>query len=87
MISKSNFNLAKPLLEYQLKVRGEITPLSIDKWDTFMGWKERGKKINPGSKGYRVELFVPFDKGNTGKKTLVGFYLRNKVLFSEEQTY
>jgi len=87
MISKLNFYLAMPLLEYQLKERDENTSLSRDKWDTFIGWKDRGKKINCGSKGYRVELVIPFNKGNIGKKSQTGFMLRNKVLFSEDQTY
>ena len=87
MISKLNFDLAKPLLEHQLKERDEKAPLTRDKWDTFIGWKERGKKINYGSKGYRVEIVVPFNKGNRGKKFFTGFTLSNKVLFSEDQTY
>tara|TARA_S200000501_G_scaffold295113_1_gene280999 strand:- start:598 stop:861 length:264 start_codon:yes stop_codon:yes gene_type:complete len=87
MISKSNFDLAKPYLQYQLNERGECTPLSIDKWDTFAGWNNRGKRITAGSKGYRVEIIVPFDEGNKGKISLTGFSLRYKVLFSADQTY
>ena len=54
MISKSNFELAIPMLQWQLKQRGEIKPLKQEKWDTYAGWNRRGKFISSGSEGYRV---------------------------------
>ena len=86
MISKLNFDTAKPMLIYQLKKRGENSQLTIDKWDTFNGWKKRGRSIRAGSKGYRVEMVVPFIKGYEGTKKITGFSYRQKVLFSEDQT-
>ena len=86
MISKSNFELATPMLQWQLKQRGEIKPLKQEKWDTYAGWNKRGKFISSGSEGYRVELVVPYKSYDTEKKPKTEFALRNKVLFSEDQT-
>ena len=86
MISKNNFDLIKEDLSYQLKGRGLEVRLSREEWDTFLGWKERGKSILKGSKGFKAEIVVPYVITKFGKKTKNGFYFRKTTLFSVEQT-
>ena len=61
MISKSNFDLAKPYLQYQLNERGESTPLSIDKWDTF----DEGNKGKLSLTGFSLRYKVLFSADQT----------------------
>jgi len=86
MISQQNFNLVRPFLKYQIKDRGLNISISRENWDTFNGWKKRGKNICKGSKGFRVELVVPYTASKIKNISKVGFATRQKVLFSEEQT-
>ena len=86
MISKQNFETVRPFLEFQVKDRGLNLSLSRESWDTFSGWKKRGRRITKGSKGFRVELVVPFTVNKIGDIEKVGFVTTKKVLFSENQT-
>ena len=86
MISKLNFESVKQSLEYQVKDRGLNVSLSRETWDTFSGWQKRGKRISKGSKGFKVELVVPFRLSKIGDTETLGFSRSRKVLFSENQT-
>ena len=86
MISQQNFDLVRPFLKYQIKDRGLNISISRENWDTFNGWKKRGKSICKGSMGFRVELVVPYTASKIKNKTKVGFATRQKVLFSGDQT-
>ena len=86
MISQQNFDLVRPFLMYQIKDRGLDVGISRENWDTFNGWKKRGKSICKGSKGFRVELVVPYTTGTIKNRKKVGFATRKKVLFSVDQT-
>jgi len=86
VISKQNFETVKPFLEYQVKDRGLNVSLSRESWDTFSGWKKRGKRISKGSKGFKVELVVPYRLSKMGDIEKLGFTRSRKVLFSENQT-
>jgi len=86
MISQQNFDLVRPFLKYQVKDRGLDVSISRENWDTFNGWKKRGKSICKGSKGFRVELVVPYTTGITRNRKKVDFATRRKVLFSVVQT-
>ena len=86
MISQQNFDLVRPFLKYQVKDRGLDVSISRENWDTFNGWKKRGKSICKGSKGFRVELVVPYATGTIRNRKKVGFATRRKVLFSVDQT-
>jgi len=87
MISQQNFDLVRPFLKYQIKDRGLDVSISRENWDTFNGWKKRGKSICKGSKGFRVELVVPYTTGTIRNRKKVGFATRRKVLFSSDQTF
>ena len=87
MISKQNFALVRTFLEYQVKDRGLNYSVSRESWDTFSGWIKRGKQINKGSKGFKVELVVPYSMGKTGNRAKIGFVTNKKTLFSETQTF
>ena len=86
MISQVNFELARPTLEHQVKERGRNFPIARENWDTYIGWKQRGRDIHYGSKGFRVELVVPYLKDKRGPKLNTGFVRRKKILFSINQT-
>ena len=86
MISKLNFESVKQSLEHQVKDRGLNVSLSRETWDTFSGWQKRGKRISKGSKGFKVELVVPFRLSKIGDTETLGFSRSRKVLFSENQT-
>lgn len=43
MISQNNYELVKPFLYHQAKDRGWNQNFSRADWDTFSGWKKRGK--------------------------------------------
>ena len=86
MISRENYELAKPILSYLVKERGLELLDSRNDWDTFLGWKNRGRSILHGSEGFRVDIVVPYLKGKTGNKSNIGFATRKKILFSREQT-
>ena len=86
MISRLNFEIVKPFLEYQIKDRGLNISLSRENWDTFTGWKKRGKRILRGSKGFQVELVIPFRLSKTRDAEKLGFTRSKKILFSENQT-
>lgn len=87
MISQQNFDLVRPFLMYQIKDRGLDVSISRENWDTFNGWKKRGKSICKGSKGFRVELVVPYTTGTIRNRIKIGFATRKKVLFSVHQTF
>ena len=80
MISKSNFELAVPVLQWHLKQRDEIKPLRWKKLDDYSDWSKRGRFISSRRAGYKVELVVPY-KLYDGKNTKTEFALKNKVLF------
>lgn len=86
MISQQNFDLVRPFLMYQIEDRGLDVSISRESWDTFNGWKKRGKSICKGSKGFKVELVVPYTTGTIRNRKKVGFATRRKVLFSVDQT-
>ena len=86
MISKENYELARPFLIYQIKERGLKLLDSRKDWDTFSGWKRRGRSILYGSKGFRVDMVVPYSIRKTGKNEKIGFSRRSKILFNRDQT-
>ena len=56
MISQNNYELVKPFLDFQIKERGWDINFSRKDWDTFHGWKKRGKSIKTNSvRGVRLE--------------------------------
>tara|TARA_B100000965_G_scaffold391780_1_gene400256 strand:- start:85 stop:348 length:264 start_codon:yes stop_codon:yes gene_type:complete len=87
MISKENYELARPFLIYQSKERGLEFRDSRNDWDTFIGWKKRGRSILYGSEGFRVDMVVPFLIDKIKKNKRVGFVTRNKILFNRKQTF
>ena len=86
MISKSNFNLARSSLGNQAKDRGIKDLISRDNWDTFAGWKKRGRSIQAGSKGFKVEIVVPHSALKRRGLQSVEFARVHKTLFSLSQT-
>jgi len=86
MISKLNFEIVKPFLAYQVQDRGLNISLSRESWDTFSGWKKRGKRILKGSKGFKVELVIPFRLSKSRNNEKLSFTRSKKVLFAENQT-
>ena len=87
MISQQNYEKAQPVLEYEVKKRGWNINLYRRDWDTFSGWKKRGKSIIKGSKGFTVEIIFPYITNKTIKKTKHGFYHGKAKLFSKNQTF
>ena len=71
MISQHNYEKAQPVLEYEVKKRGWNINLYRRDWDTFSGWKKRGKSIIKGSKGFTVEIIFPYIANKTIKKTKI----------------
>ena len=86
MLSTHNFELVRSSLENQIKQRNLNYSLSIKSWDTFPGWKKRGKIISKGSKGFKVDLVVPCENGKKNDQKIIQFLTITKVLFSSEQT-
>ena len=87
MISQNNYELVKPFLDYQVKERGWNLNFSREDWDTFNGWKKRGKSIIKGNKGFRAEIVFPFIKRKRNKMIKHGFFRGRTTLFSVNQTY
>lgn len=87
MISKNNFELIKEDLSHQLEDRGLDQRLSREEWDTFLGWKKRGKSIIKGSKGFKSEIIYPYRKIKSAKNNKMNFYTKRTTLFVIEQTY
>ena len=86
MISKENFELAKPSLDFQTKERGIKFYSSRECWDTFFGWKKRERRILKGSKGFVVEIVFPYIKKKNGGINVYGFHHKRATLFSIDQT-
>ena len=87
MISQENYELAKPFLIFQLKERGLKSLDSRKNWDTFPGWKRRGRSILYGSEGFRVDMVVPHLISKTRKSKKFGFVTRSKILFNRDQIF
>tara|TARA_Y100001970_G_C14177267_1_gene827705 strand:- start:261 stop:533 length:273 start_codon:yes stop_codon:yes gene_type:complete len=87
MISKNNFDLVRLSLGNQAQDRGIKDLISIDKWDTFAGWKKRGRSIKAGSKGFKVEIVVPHSPVKRRGLQMNKFARVQKTLFSISQTY
>tara|TARA_B100001027_G_C16226153_1_gene312279 strand:- start:504 stop:767 length:264 start_codon:yes stop_codon:yes gene_type:complete len=86
MISQNNYELVKPFLYHQAKDRGWNQNFSRADWDTFSGWKKRGKTIIKGSKGFRAEIVFPYIKSKHNKKIKHGFFRGKTTLFFVNQT-
>ena len=82
MISKQNFEKAAPLLHNSIKERGWDLHIERESWDTFIGWQGRNRSVMAGSKGISVPMIVPYGVDQSKVK----FVMRNKVLFSINQT-
>ncbi len=87
MLSTHNFELVKPNLKNQIQQRNLDYSLSLKSWDTYPGWRRRGKTIFKGSKGFKVDLVVPYEKGKKNKQKIISFITVRKTLFSLEQTF
>lgn len=86
MISENNFELVKTDLVKEIKKRGWDTNIYRQEWDTFYGWKKRGRSIIKGSKGFSVIIVYPsINKINTNRISY-NFYHANATLFSIAQT-
>ena len=86
MISKNNFDLARSSLGNQAKYRGIKDLISRDNWDTFAGWKKRGRSIKSGSKGFKVQIVIPYSLSKKGAFLSPDFATVQKTLFSKSQT-
>lgn len=86
MISKYNYEIAETALNAQLRQRGIKGNYSREDWDTFQGWKKRGKFIAKGSRGFQVDIVFPHLISKQGKKELLGFNFRKTNLFLSSQT-
>ncbi|MDC0030082.1 hypothetical protein OAJ15_03250 [Pseudomonadota bacterium] len=86
MISKNNFDLARSSLGNQAKYRGIKDLISRDNWDTFAGWKKRGRSIKSGSKGFKVQIVIPHSLSKKGAFLSPEFATVQKTLFSKSQT-
>ena len=86
MISKHNFELVRVILDYQIKERGIYKNHVRRDWDTFSGWKKRGKSIQKGSRGFSVEIIHPYIKSKKNNRTSFGFFYKKTYLFFVNQT-
>lgn len=86
MISRNNFELARLSLSNQAKDRGLSDLISRDNWDTFSGWKKRGRGIISGSKGFKVSIVIPHSLSKKGAFLSPEFATVQKTLFSISQT-
>ena len=86
MISVNNYEIARNILETQAARRGIDANFKREDWDTFNGWKNRGKNIIKGSKGFNVEIVHPHLLKKNGKKHILGFGYRKTTLFLKTQT-
>ena len=88
MISQNNYELVKPFLDFQIKERGWDINFSRKDWDTFHGWKKRGKSIKKGSKGFRAEIVFPYIHSKRNNMIKHGFYHgKTTLFFFVDQTY
>ena len=74
MISVQNYEISREHLEFQVKQRGETNNFTREDWDTFPGWKKRGRSILKGSRGFSAEIVYPFLKRKNKGKEVNGFF-------------
>lgn len=86
MISKNNFELARLSIRNQARERGFRDLISRNNWDTFAGWKKRGRSIKSGSKGFKVQIVIPYSLSKKGAFLSPEFATVQKTLFSKSQT-
>jgi hypothetical protein len=86
MISQNNYDLVKPFLDYEVKKRGWNCKLFRKDWDTYPGWKKRGKSIKKGSRGFRAEIVFPYIQNKRRGMIQHSFYHGKTTLFSSNQT-
>lgn len=68
-------------LAWQLNDRGIKHSYTREEWDTFPGWKKRGKTIMKGSKGFDAEIVYPYLKKRNGGKIVNGFFIKEQNYF------
>lgn len=85
MISVNNYENIRTSLTWQLNDRGIKHSYTREEWDTFPGWKKRGKTIMKGSKGFDAEIVYPYLKKRNGGKIVNGFFYKRTKLFSIDQ--
>ena len=77
--------MIKSYLKQQVDNRAVNYAMSRESWDTFPGWKRRGKNISKGSEGFKVELVVPI-VAKENKKEKIEFVTTRRTLFNIKQT-
>ena len=78
MISVNNYDIARNILETQAARRGIDANFKREDWDTFNGWKNRGKNI---MKGYL------FDKKLTIRSFKKDFYLTGDLAYVDKNGF